>query len=131
MTRDKLLTVRIEENKREAFNNWCEARDYSYSRFLYEVIEACLSGRIDESILSSEPVDNQSNSKLLEQIEKVDKSIDERIEKRLAVSIDNELDIDTRIDEKLKAAIANLKLELAPILDAERKLSDLLEKHEA
>ena len=124
MSRNKLLTIRIEEEKRLAFNNWCEARDYSYSKFLYKVIESCLSGRIDESIFSGEPVDNDLGSKLLNKIEQVDESIDKRISENLVNYLDNKVDkhldskLDSRIDKtvdkyldsKLNKAIANISV---------------------
>ena len=123
MSRDKLLTIRIEEGKREAFNNWCEVRDYSYSKFLYKVIEGCLSGRIDESIFSGEPVDNDLGSKLLNKIEQVDESIDKRISENLVNYLDNKVDkhldskldsridktVDKHLDSKLNKAIALLE----------------------
>ena len=130
MARDKLLTIRIEDDKRQAFNNWCESKDYSYSKFLYEVIEACLSGRIDESILRGEPVDNNLADKLLTKIEQVDESIDGRIEEKLTKSRDANYseqlpDIRELVDVKVNSAIANLREELQPILAAERQIQEL------
>lgn len=101
MARDKLLTIRIEEDKREAFNNWCESRDYNYSKFLYEVIEACLDGRIDESILSSQKLDNNLAEKLDKRIDKLERKIDSQ-------SIDGEIDRNVVSTEDLEKAIANL-----------------------
>lgn len=121
MSRNKLLTIRIEEEKRLAFNNWCEARDYSYSKFLYKVIESCLSGRIDESIFSGEPVDNDlavclsERMKHIEQLLsdrsinlKVDDSVDEylgnNLDKRIEESVIKKLD--NNLDSKLNKAIS-------------------------
>lgn len=124
MSRDKLLTIRIEEETREAFNNWCEARGYSYSRFLYEVVEGCLSGSIDESILSSKRVDSDIASKLAKRMEsveklvsenaltlKVDDSVDEYIGNNLDKKVDEYLDsvhssIDSKLDNKIGVAIS-------------------------
>lgn len=144
MSRDKLLTIRIEEEKRLAFNNWCEARDYSYSKFLYKVIEGCLSGRIDESIFSSEPVDNDLASSLSDRMKhieqlvtdrsinlKVDDSVDEylanNLDKRIEESVTKKLDInldkkiDKHLNDKLDTAIAdkiqNSECELSEYLD--------------
>lgn len=152
MSRDKLLTIRIEEEKRLAFNNWCEARDYSYSKFLYKVIEGCLSGRIDESIFSGEPVDNDlavclsDRMKHIEQLVtdssinlKVDDSVDEylannldkRIEESVTKKLDSNLDekIDKHLDDKLDEAIAdkikNLEDKIEPLLAAEQDASKL------
>lgn len=144
MSRDKLLTIRIEEEKREAFNSWCEARDYSYSKFLYEVIDHCLSGRIDESIFSGESVDTNLASSLSDRMKhieqlvtdrsinlKVDDSVDEylannldkRIEESVTKKLDSNLDerIDKHLDDKLDEAIAD------KIQSSECELSEYLD----
>ena len=101
MARDKLLTIRIEEDKREAFNNWCESRNYNYSKFLYEVIEACLDNRIDESILTSQNIENNLANRLDKRIDKLEQQIDSK-------SIDSKIDKNVVSTEDLEGAIAKL-----------------------
>ena len=81
MTRDKLVTIRIEDEKREAFKRWTEARGLEVSGFLYDVIDACLSNQIDESILKGK-LDTEQIDKIVSQ--RIDACLDERIESALA-----------------------------------------------
>ena len=100
MGRNKLLTIRIEEGKREAFNNWCEKRNYNYSKFLYEVINACLDGRIDESIVSSQSLDANLVDRINDRIDKLEQDLDSQ-------SIDNNL----VTQDVLQSTIASLREE--------------------
>ncbi|NJL54784.1 hypothetical protein HC928_06005 [bacterium] len=58
MAKDKLITIRVEQEIREAFKDWSSARKFDASAFLYEVIRACLDGKLDESIVKEERIDS-------------------------------------------------------------------------
>jgi hypothetical protein len=83
MKRDKLLTIRIDEEKRKAFNSWCKEQNYSCSKFLSDIIEACLDNRIDKSILTEISVSSQSRDikrqqqldKLLDKLEQISQRV--------------------------------------------------------
>lgn len=94
MAKDKLITIRIESDKLEAFKRWTDKRDINLSSFLYDVIEACLDGRIDERIITNERLDGIR--------------IDEIIDNRLA-------SVPTR--EEMTAAIESLRSEFSPALE--------------
>lgn len=92
MAKDKLITIRIESEKREDFTKWSKDRSIDASVFLYGVIDACLDGRIDERILNNRVDDKQ-----------LDKLIDERLDKKL----------DSLVSEAVGKAIAPIQNELA------------------
>jgi hypothetical protein len=99
MARDKLITVRIEGEKREAFNEWAKSRKLDTSALLYEFIEACLLGRIDEKLLKPSQLDT----------EQLDRIVAERI--------------DATIDEKIESALADLRSRLAAVEAREREVA--------
>lgn len=91
MAKDKLITVRIESEKREDFTKWAKDRSIDASVFLYGVIDACLDGRIDERILNNRVDDKQ-----------LDKLIDERLDNKL----------DSLVSEAVRKAIAPFEKKL-------------------
>lgn len=101
-TKNVLITVRIEEEKRDAFKEWCRERGSDCSKFLNSVISACLDGRIDETVLSSKnlSVDESIANKLDEKIKKLEQQINSQ-------STDNNLD--SRLNEKVARAVAPLE----------------------
>lgn len=94
MARDKLITVRIEGEKREAFNEWAKSKNLDTSALLYEFIEACLAGRINEGILKNDRIDT--------------KQLDQLVAER----------VDSQIDSRIENALVDLRVELQPLLDA-------------
>ena len=94
MAKNKLITIRIEDLKREAFKNWANSKNLDVSAFLHDVIDACLDGRIDEKIISSCRLDSVTGELLRQRID--------IIEKRLA-NLDSQLDvcIDKKLDKRL------------------------------
>lgn len=106
MAKDKLITIRIESDELEAFKEWTEKRNLALSSFLYDIIKACLDGRIDEGILKGKQLDTEQLDKLIQ--ERVDTQIDKKIE--------------SAIREALPKAIASLRSELQPILDAKKEM---------
>jgi hypothetical protein len=107
MAKDKLITIRIESEELEAFKEWTEKRNLALSSFLYDIIKACLEGRLDEGILKGKQLDTIELDKLV--VERVDSQIDKKIE--------------SAIREALPKAIASLRSELQPILDAQKEVA--------
>jgi hypothetical protein len=58
MAKDKLITIRIEGEKLEAFKKWTEQRNLNLSTFLYDVVDACLDGQLDERIVMTSRIDD-------------------------------------------------------------------------
>ena len=106
MNKNKLITVRIEAEKRDQFKKWVKKQKLDVSEFLTTVIEACLDGRIDENLITN--LNPQSDSiyidKLDNRISELAKNIDKRIDKieeqvnELVTKLDS--NIDKRIDKE-------------------------------
>ena len=113
MARDKLITVRIEGEKREAFNNLAKSQNTDTASLLYDFINQCLSGRIDISLVTGkgnrlDKIDNQLDSERIDKLETDTQRLDERvgsIAKKLAdwvEAIDNRLnDSNQGLSEKM------------------------------
>ncbi len=107
MAKDKLITIRIEDEKRTAFKKWAESRNLDVSSFLYEVIQACIDSRIDQDIVKP---------RLIDRLE-----IDERIDalsKRLT-EIDGR--IDNLIEQKVERALESLRSEWQTLQQSSKK----------
>ena len=104
MSRDKLITIRIESDLRDAFNEWCELRNTSCSKLIYETVKAYLDGRLDKSLLYSQMKDKNFVNKLDKRIDNLERQLDDKIDKKL----DNTLK--SLITTKLNEALANLSL---------------------
>lgn len=118
MAKDKLITIRIEDLKREAFKNWANSKKLDVSAFLHDVIDACLDGRIDEKIISSNRLDSTQGKILNDRLDIIEKRL-ASLTSQLDVYIDKQLDvycreIDKKIDERLvkyENEIERLRLE--------------------
>ena len=106
MNKDKLITVRIEAEKREQFKKWVKEQNLDISEFLTTVIQACLDGRLDKKFISNlsplsdsiciddlEQKINQLRDKLDKRIDKLEKQVNELITKP-------DTNIDICIDKK-------------------------------
>jgi hypothetical protein len=99
MTRDKLITIRIEGEKREAFNQLAKSQNTDTASLLYDFISGCLDGRIDISLVTGkgQRIDNQLDD---DRLNKIDNRIDkletttQRID-RIDIAIQR---LDNRID---------------------------------
>jgi hypothetical protein len=101
MARDKLITIRIEGEKREAFNQLAKAQNTDTASLLYDFINQCLDNRIDISLVTEkgQRIDNQLDDDRLNKI-------DNRLDKLEATTqrIDNRLDtIAKRLDDWIEA----------------------------
>ena len=95
MTRDKLITIRIEGEKREAFNQLAKSQNTDTASLLYDFINQCLSGKIDISLVTGkkqwiDKIDNQLDTNRLDKLEATTQRID-----RIDIAIQR---LDNRID---------------------------------
>lgn len=81
MARDKLITIRIEGEKREAFNNLAKSQNTDTASLLYDFISGCLDGKIDIGIVTGRGnwIDNQIDSDRLDKLETTTQRLDERV----------------------------------------------------
>lgn len=84
MARDKLITIRIEGEKREAFNNLAKSQNTDTASLLYDFINQCLDGRIDIKLVTGkkqwiDKLDNRIDSERIDKLETDTQRIDERL----------------------------------------------------
>jgi hypothetical protein len=101
MARDKLITVRIEGEKREAFNQLAKSQNTDTASLLYDFISGCLDGRIDISLVTGKGnrLDNQLDD---DRLNKIDNRIDgiETTTQRLAKRLDDWIEaFDDRLND--------------------------------
>ena len=85
MARDKLITIRIEGEKREAFNNLAKSQNTDTASLLYDFISGCLGGKIDISLVTGkgnriDKIDNQIDSDRIDKLEATTQEIDNRLD---------------------------------------------------
>jgi uncharacterized protein Yka (UPF0111/DUF47 family) len=95
MARDKLITIRIEGDKRDAFNQLAKSQNTDTASLLYDFINQCLSGKIDISLVTGkkqwiDKIDNQLDTNRLDKLEATTQRID-----RIDIAIQR---LDNRID---------------------------------
>ena len=113
MARDKLITIRIEGEKREAFNNLAKSQNTDTASLLYDFISGCLSGKIDIKLVTGkgnriDKIDNQLDSDRLDKLEATTQRLDNRLDtiaKKLSDWIeafdDRLTDCDRELSEKM------------------------------
>ena len=114
MARDKLITIRIEGDKRDAFNQLAKSQNTDTASLLYDFISGCLDGRIDISLVTGKGnrLDNQLDD---DRLNKIDNRIDgiETTTQRLAKRLDDWIEaIDDRVtdcDQVLSNKITSLE----------------------
>ncbi|MCA2939622.1 MAG: hypothetical protein IM319_10835 [Microcystis sp. M113S1] len=121
MARDKLITIRIEGEKREAFNQLAKAQNTDTASLLYDFINQCLDGRIDISLVTGkgQRIDNRLDTNRLDKLEIATQRLDNRIDgietttQRLAKRLDDWIEaIDDRLtdcDQGLSEKIITLE----------------------
>ena len=100
MSRDKLITIRIEESKRNAFRNWAKNNKIDGATFLYRVIEQCIDNKLSTDIINPNTASRQSIADIQTSIQKLYKEFQER-------NIEQDSKMNT-----LQSQIDNLKTEL-------------------
>ena len=81
MARDKLITIRIEGEKREAFNQLAKSQNTDTASLLYDFISGCLDGTLDIKLVTGKGnrLDNQIDSERIDKLETTTQKIDERL----------------------------------------------------
>lgn len=84
MARDKLITIRIEGDKRQAFGDLAKSQNTDTASLLYDFISGCLDGRIDISLVTGkgnrlDKLDNRIDSERIDKLETDTQRIDERL----------------------------------------------------
>ena len=111
MARDKLITIRIEGEKRDAFNQLAKSQNTDTASLLYDFINQCLVGTLDISLVTGKGnrLGNQIDNRL-DKLETTTQRLDERlgiITKKLndwIEAIDDRLnDSDQGLSEKTKS----------------------------
>jgi hypothetical protein len=92
MTRDKLITIRIEGEKRQAFGELAKSQNTDTASLLYDFINQCLDGTIDIKLVTGKGnrLDNQLDTNRLDKLEATTQRID-----RIDIAIQR---LDNRID---------------------------------
>jgi hypothetical protein len=82
MARDKLITIRIEGEKRDAFNQLAKAQNTDTASLLYDFINQCLDGRIDISLVTGKKqwIDNQLDNNRIDKLEATTQRIDNQLD---------------------------------------------------
>jgi hypothetical protein len=110
MARDKLITIRIEGEKRQAFGDLAKSQNTDTASLLYDFINQCLDGEIDIKLVTGKGnrIDNQLDTNRLDKLETDRQEIDNRLDtiaKKLTdwvEAIDNRLnDCDQGLSEKI------------------------------
>lgn len=113
MARDKLITIRIEGDKRQAFGDLAKSQNTDTASLLYDFISGCLDGRIDIKLVTGkgnriDKIDNQIGSDRIDKLETANQKIDNRLDtiaKKLTdwvVAFDDRLnDCDQGLSEKI------------------------------
>jgi hypothetical protein len=91
MARDKLITVRIEGEKRQAFGDLAKSQNTDTASLLYDFISGCLDGTIDISLVTGkkqwiDKIDNQLDSERIDKLETATQEIGERLDNWIWVS---------------------------------------------
>ncbi len=81
MARDKLITIRIEGEKRQAFGELAKSQNTDTASLLYDFISQCLDGGIDISLVTGKGnrLDNRIDSNRLDKLETDTQRIVERV----------------------------------------------------
>jgi hypothetical protein len=131
MARDKLITIRIEGEKRKAFGDLAKSQNTDTASLLYDFISGCLDGRIDIKLVTGkgnriDKIDNQIDSNRIDKLETDTQKIDERvgsIAKKLTDWIESFSDRLTDCDRELSEKITSLENRLNALaiqLDSQR-----------
>ncbi|MFM7794607.1 MAG: hypothetical protein ACKO90_43355, partial [Microcystis panniformis] len=86
MARDKLITIRIEGEKRDLFNQLAKSQNTDTASLLYDFISGCLDGTLDVGIVTGkkqriDKIDNQIDMERIDKLETTTQQLDERLDK--------------------------------------------------
>ena len=129
MARDKLITIRIEGEKREAFNQLAKSQNTDTASLLYDFISGCLDGTLDVGIVTGkkqriDKIDNQIDSERIDKLETTTQEIGERLD-RLSQKLEDWIWVSQRSQEnnltELKDQINILTIQLDSQQDRQRE----------
>ena len=85
MARDKLITIRIEGEKRQAFGDLAKSQNTDTASLLYDFISGCLDGRIDIKLVTGkkqwiDKIGNRIDSERIDKLEATTQEIDNRLD---------------------------------------------------
>jgi hypothetical protein len=85
MARDKLITIRIEGDKRQAFGDLAKSQNTDTASLLYDFISGCLDSRIDISLVTGkkqwiDKIGNRIDSERIDKLEATTQEIDNRLD---------------------------------------------------
>jgi hypothetical protein len=85
MARDKLITIRIEGEKRQAFGDLAKSQNTDTASLLYDFISGCLDGTIDISLVTGkkqwiDKIGNRIDSERIDKLEATTQEIDNRLD---------------------------------------------------
>ena len=103
MTKDKLITIRIEESKRIAFQKWSEKNKINGATFLYKVIDKCISNELSIDLIYSQPSIEKSQ---ITDIQKSIQQLSEQFEERIVEQDTKLATLESEI-ESLKALLSS------------------------
>jgi hypothetical protein len=104
MARDKLITIRIEGEKRQAFGELAKAQNTDTASLLYDFISGCLSGTLDIKLVTGkgnrlDKIDNQLDTNRLDKLETDTQRIDNQLD-TIAKRLDDWIEaIDDRVND--------------------------------
>ena len=133
MARDKLITIRIEGEKRQAFTQLAKSQNTDTASLLYDFISQCLDGRIDIKLVTGKGnrLDNQLDTNRLDKLEATTQEIDSRLDtiaKKLTDWVEAFSDRLSDCDRELSEKITSLEHRLNALsiqLDSQRIDSEI------
>ena len=134
MARDKLITIRIEGDKRDLFNQLAKSQNTDTASLLYDFISGCLSGTLDIGIVTGkkqriDKIANQIDSDRIDKLEMTTQEIGERLDK-LSQKLEDWIWVSQRSQEnnltELKDQISILAIQLNSQKDSQETTTQRL-----
>ena len=130
MSKDKLITIRIEAEKRQQFKKWVKEQNLDVSEFMTTIIQACLDGQLDKNLVTNfnpqsdsiciDKLENkisQSTDNLDKRIDKIEEQVNElvtKLDSRIDKCIDKEEDREETTNEQLTNAELARRMGVSP-----------------
>ena len=123
MTKNKLITIRIEESKRNAFRQWAKNHQIDGATFLYKIIEKCLSNQLSPDIIKSDIEDASTLMSIQLSIHDLQQQFEQR-----AIEQDSKMATLERDIDYLKTTLSTQNISKKP--DLEYEADDLLNDYQ-
>lgn len=102
MSRNKLITIRIEESKRNNFRKWTKNNKVDGATFLYKVIEQCIDNELSTDIINPNAASQKSIVDIKKSIQELSNKLEQETIKQNSKIVSLELQID-----KLKSQLSS------------------------